>query len=95
MARRSLRDQFGSEQVGERANDASLAERQRAYERLAALGSPQALQQLNAALLRVLPRAKQNATELAGLVEALAPHAADPETQVSLLRVVLGSVGPQ
>jgi hypothetical protein len=92
---RSLRDQFGVEQLSEQANDPSLARRQRAYERLAALGSPQALQRLNAALLKVLPRAKQNANEVAGLVEALAPHAGDADTQVSLLRVILGSVGPQ
>lgn len=53
------------------------------------------MQQLNLALLRVLPHAKQSADELKGLIELLAPHARDPETQVSLLRVVLGSVGPQ
>jgi hypothetical protein len=92
---RSLRDWVGIEQLTERTNDPSLAERQLAYERLAASGSPQALYRLNTALLRVLPRARHNAAELTGLVEALAEHAKDPETRVSLLRVVLSSVGPQ
>jgi HEAT repeat protein len=95
LAPRSLRSQFGIEQLSERTKAASLAERQRAYQRLAALGTPQSLQQLNAAVLRVLPRAKQNTAELVSLVEALAPHAGDSETQISLLRIVLGSVGPQ
>jgi hypothetical protein len=92
---RPLRDPFGVERLAERANGATLPERQQAQQRLAALGSPRAVQQLNVALLRLLPRAKQNSDELKGLLELLAPHARDPETQVSLLRVVLGSVGPQ
>jgi HEAT repeat protein len=92
---RSLRAPFGVEQLVQQAGGASLAERQRAQQRLSALGSAQAVQQLNIALLRLLPGASKNTAELRGLILALAPHAADPETRTSLLRVVLGSTGPQ
>jgi hypothetical protein len=90
---RSLRARFGIERLQERASSTALPERERAQARLSALGTPQALQHLNAALLRELPRANKDAAELRTLIEALAPHANDPETRASLLRVLLGSAG--
>ena len=89
-AHNSLRDQFSTERASESLKSRSQSERLRAYARLSDIGTPHALQLLNATVFELLARADRK-DEARRLLLELCRHADDSKTQISLLRVLLGS----